>query len=188
MDKMNILPDTSLLTQLQAGSHDAFNEIYDRYWNKLYFVAYKHLGEAADAEEIVQEVFITLWSKKSALQIDSLAAYLAAMTRYAVYHKLKQRKKIHITTLEKLDDGSLRHAMEEGSFENKLLLEIVNRLANDLPEKCRLVFINNKLLDRPLPEVAEGLGISIKTAEAHLSKALKIIRTKMGDTFFSLFL
>ncbi len=182
------LPDTVLLAQLQDGDHGAFNEIYNRYWNKLYFVAYKHLTEAVEAEEIVQEVFVALWSKRSSLKIESLPAYLAAMTRYAVYHKVRNRKKTPFTTLEKVDHNGIGKILEEGSFENKLLLEIVSKLANDLPEKCRLVFINNKLLDRPLPEVAEKLGISVKTAEAHLSKALKTIRAKMGDAFLSFLL
>jgi RNA polymerase sigma-70 factor (ECF subfamily) len=188
MDKMINLSDTILLIKLQEGDHDAFNEIYNRYWKKLYFVAYKHLAENVEAEEIVQEVFLALWSKRSSLKIESLPAYLAAMTRYAVYHKLRHRKKTPFTTLEKIDDNGIGRILEEGSFENKLLLEIVSKLANELPEKCRLVFINNKLLDRPLAEVAEGLGISVKTAEAHLSKALKIIRTKAGDSFLSIFL
>ncbi|MET0464273.1 MAG: sigma-70 family RNA polymerase sigma factor [Chitinophagaceae bacterium] len=188
MDKMLNLPDSILLTNLQNGDHDAFNELYNRYWKKLYFVACKHLSDATEAEEIVQEVFVALWSKRTSLNIASLPAYLAAMTRYAVYHKLRNRRKTPYTTLEKIDDHGIGKILEEGSFENKLLLEIVSKLANELPEKCRLVFINSKLLDRPLAEVAEGLGISVKTAEAHLSKALKIIRTKMGDSFLSLFL
>lgn len=188
MEKVIDLPDHTLLAVLQTGSHDAFNEIYNRYWNKLYFVALKHLKDTTEAEEVVQEVFVALWSKRQALKIDSLPAYLAAMTRYAVYAKLKQQQKIPITSLEKIGTGNLSQVLEEGSFENKILLEIVSKLANHLPEKCRLVFIHNKLLDQSLPDVAEGLGISVKTAEAHLSKALKTIRTKLGDTPLTLFL
>jgi RNA polymerase sigma-70 factor (ECF subfamily) len=62
------------------------------------------------------------------------------------------------------------------------MLEGISKLSSRLPEKCRLVFIRNKLLDQPLAQVAEELHISPKTAEAHLTKALKIIRGKLGET------
>lgn len=188
MNKFAALPDDELLALLQAGSHEAFNELYHRYWNKLYFIALKHMHETVEAEEIVQEIFVTLWSKRATLQIEALPAYLSAMTRYAVYARLQRQKKAAITSLEKLPAANLGQTLEAGSFENKILLEIISKLANHLPEKCRLVFIHNKLLDQPLPQVAEELGISIKTAEAHLTKALKTIRTKLGDSPLTLFL
>lgn len=188
MKKVVNLPDEELLILLHTGSHDAFNEVYNRYWNKLYFIALKHLQETAEAEEVVQEVFVALWSKRQVLKIDALPAYLAAMTRYAVFARIQRQKKTPVTSLDKVAPDNLRQVLEEGSFENKILLEIVSKLANHLPEKCRLVFVHNKLLDQPLPQVAEELGISIKTAEAHLTKALKTIRTKLGDTPLTIFL
>ena len=66
-------------------------------------------------------------------------------------------------------------------LENKWMLEKISALSSALPEKCRLVFIKNKLLDQSLAQVAEDLHISPKTAEIHLTKALKIIRGKLGD-------
>jgi RNA polymerase sigma-70 factor (ECF subfamily) len=57
---------------------------------------------------------------------------------------------------------------------------MVKKLSNKLPEKCRLVFVYNKIEDESLPEVARKLNISLKTAEAHLTKALRIIRMSLG--------
>ena len=73
-------------------------------------------------------------------------------------------------------------------IDDKQLLEMVKRLTNELPEKCRLVFIYNKIEDQALPEVAEKLNISLKTAEAHLTKALRLIRSKIGDHAFLFFI
>ena len=69
----------------------------------------------------------------------------------------------------------------EINIDNKILLEIILKLSDKLPEKCRLVFQYNKLQDQSLADVAELLNISQKTAEGHLTKALRIIRSNFSD-------
>jgi RNA polymerase sigma factor (sigma-70 family) len=187
MARFGFHTDEVLFELLKEGDGDAFTEIYNRYWDKLYFLAYNHLRLAEAAEEIVQEVFLVLWKKRVELDIASLPVYLAAMTRYAVYHQLAKQKRY-----QEKEGGRLKTefgtATEEMTLDNKLLLEIIGKLANQLPEKCRLVFIYNKLLDQPLEKVAKDMNISPKTAEAHLTKALRTIRGTLGDTLSILFL
>jgi RNA polymerase sigma factor (sigma-70 family) len=178
--------DAQLVALLKDSDNRAFTDIYNRYWDKLYFLAHRHLKSPAVSEEIVQEVFLVLWKRRAELTIRSLPFYLAAMTRYAVYHHLADQKKYRETELTALraEPGTVG---EELTLDNKYLLEIIEKLSNQLPEKCRLVFVYNKLLDQPLSEVAEALHISPKTAEAHLTKALKVIRGGLSDTFSLLF-
>jgi RNA polymerase sigma factor (sigma-70 family) len=186
MNDCKSLDDSELLRLLKQDSASAFQELYDRYWHKLYFLAHKRLKSATAAEEIVQNVFITLWHKRKKLVIKDLSPYLAAVTRYAVYRHLVGEKR----RAEKEDAAgkqSLRSVPGELLIDDKLLLEMVKRLTNELPEKCRLVFIYNKIEDQALPEVAEKLNISLKTAEAHLTKALRLIRKKIGDHAFLFF-
>jgi RNA polymerase sigma-70 factor (family 1) len=180
MHAIRLFDDNELTLLLKEGDEPAFTEIYNRYWNKLYFIAYKLLRDTDTAEEIVQEVFLALWKKKETLNIQSLTQYLAAMTRYAVYHHLakdKQQKEQE----NAIGVLNIRH-MAEINIDNKILLEIIYNLSNKLPEKCRLVFQYNKLQDRSLADVAEQLNISQKTAEGHLTKALQIIRANLGST------
>lgn len=184
MDSPSIHTDEILLQLLTEGSESAFTDIYNRYWEKLYFIAHKHLKSPASSEEIVQEVFLTLWNKKKQLNIQSLALYLSAMTRYAVYKYLAKENKNHVPYEASIAGPGLVTADEEEAINNKLLLEIVEKLSNRLPKKCRLVFVYNKLFDQPLPQVARQLNISDKTAEAHLTKALKIIRGGLKDASF----
>jgi RNA polymerase sigma-70 factor (ECF subfamily) len=181
------LNDSELLRLLRQDNAPAFRELYDRYWHKLYYLAHKRLKSATAAEEIVQNVFITLWHKRKKLDIGDLSPYLAATTRYAVYRYLVAEKR----RAEKEDVAgkqSLRLVPGEMLIDDKQLLEMVKRLTNELPEKCRLVFIFNKIEDQALPEVAEKLNISLKTAEAHLTKALRLIRSKIGDHAFLFFI
>jgi len=129
-------------------------------------------------------VFFILWKKRETLTIKSLAAYLASMTRYSVYHFISKDKNVkkqeNIAGLLGID------ATSEMNVDDKILLEIVTQLSNKLPEKCRLVFQYNKLQDMSLADVAERLNMSQKTAEGHLTKALKVIRTSLGN--FMIFL
>lgn len=179
--------EEDLLQLLHLGDEKAFTLIYNQYWDKLYFLAHKHLKSSAAAEEIVQDVFLTIWRKRSSIQIQSLTQYLAAMTRYAIYRHLAKEKKLPLVNDAAATGQYFNAANEEDAIDNKLLLEIIEKLSNKLPEKCRLVFIRNKLLDQPLPQVARQLSISDKTAEAHLTKALRTIRNNIKKSLIFFF-
>jgi len=172
--------EQELLLGLSQGNEEAFTIIYNTYWKQLYFLAHKHLKSSQAAEEIVQDIFFALWNKRATIQIQSLPFYLAAMTRYITYRYIAKQKKFIQTEID-ADKQQLRIPDQEAFLENRLLIEIVEKLTNQLPEKCRLVFIHNKLLDQPLQQVADEMNISVKTAEAHLTKALKTIRGNLGD-------
>jgi RNA polymerase sigma factor (sigma-70 family) len=176
----HLLNDDELTLLLRAGDESAFTQIYNRYWDKLYYIAYKLIKETNAAEGIVQDVFMALWKNKEALTIHAIDHYLAAMTRYAVYRFLSKEKQYRI----KENNIALMNvaAVCEINVDNKILLEIITELSNKLPEKCRLVFQYNKLHDQSLADVADRLNISQKTAEAHLTKALRIIRADVGNT------
>jgi RNA polymerase sigma-70 factor (family 1) len=178
--------DNELTSLLNTDDSSAYKEIYSRYWNKLYYIAHRLLKVQEGAEEVVQDTFVLLWKKRLTLQIQSLPVYLAAMVRYEVYRFLAKDKK------DKLNEAAYQIGKTEFTsfdvdIENKLLLELISDLSNKLPEKCRLVFQYVKLQDRPLTEVAEKLNISQKTAEAHLTKALKTIRDNIGNAMHLLF-
>lgn len=179
MNAIHSTTDDELIQLLRNGHELAFTEIYNRYWDKLYFIAHKLLKDPDAAEEIVQEVFLTLWQKRLNLAIAAVPVYLAAMTRYAVYRYLSKEKRFK--KQEQVAALLTANATAEIDVDHKILLEIITELSNKLPEKCRLVFQYNKLQDESLADVAARLNISQKTAEAHLTKALRIIRSNAGD-------
>jgi RNA polymerase sigma factor (sigma-70 family) len=177
----NAADDNDLFAQVKQDNEQAYTELYNRYWQKLYYIAHKHLKSDAEAREIVQEVFFIIWAKRKLLCIDSFPAYVASMTRYAVYVSLARRKRqAEKMSGEAIGKQTLPAALSN-LLENKWMLEKIFNLSSALPEKCRLVFVKNKLLDQSLTQVAADLQISPKTAEVHLTKALKIIRDKLGD-------
>lgn len=177
---MEKIESCEVVQRLKSGDEAAFALIYNRYWDKLYVAALARLNDEFQAEEVVQQVFVRLWNKKSGIQIQDLSAYLAAMTRYGVYEylaresKIRQREKIW-----SLNAPETYSTVAE--IENKFLLTFIRELSNELPEKCRMVFVYNKLEDQSLADVAARMNISRKTAEAHLTKALRFIRLKLSN-------
>lgn len=178
--------DQELVALLKQDSRAAFSEIYERYWDKLYYIGHRMLKSQDAAEEVVQDTFVLLWKKRLSLEISSLPVYLAAMMRYEVYRALaKDKKQRENETAYQLQQSEF--SSFDKDIEHKLLLEIIAELSNQLPEKCRLVFQYVKLQDKPIHEVARELNISQKTAEAHLTKALKKIRGDIGNAMHLLF-
>ena len=175
------LADDELTTLLKNGEETAFEEIYSRYWDKLFYMAHKIVKSAEIAEEITQDTFMLLWVKRETLTIVSLKQYLAAMLRYEVYRYLAKSKREVAFEKELREQMSVSVSIEK-DIENKLLLEIITTVTNKLSEKCRLVFQYNKLQDRSLTDICEELQISPKTAEAHLTKALKIVRASLNGS------
>ncbi|TLV03478.1 RNA polymerase sigma-70 factor [Dyadobacter luticola] len=180
------LSDDQLLAMLREDAEVAFDEIYHRYWEKLYHSAHRMLKSAEAAEEVTQDTFMLFWIKRDTLEIQSLKPYLAAMLRYEVYRYLAKSKQAEEVQRAVRLETATSVSMDQ-EIENRLLLEIITRLINRLPEKCRLVFQYNKLQDRSLPDICEELHISPKTAEAHLTKALKIVRENLSGVTHFLF-
>jgi RNA polymerase sigma-70 factor (ECF subfamily) len=172
--------DEQLAQLLSRSDEGAFREIYDRYWKWLLYLAHKRLRNTEDAREVVQNVFLNLWKKRDNISIQFLPQYLAAMTRYAVYRYLaNEDRRAEVYSMAEMAAG--QEKSECPDIENKYLLDILIRYAGDsLPEKYSLVFIQHKLQDKPLPEVAARLGVSPRTAERYVTQVMSLIRKQLG--------
>ena len=89
MINYQLYDDNKLLSLLSNNDEEAFTEIYNRYWEKLVAVAYKRLKNTAFTEDVVQDVFVSLWKNRYESSIQSLENYLASAVKYAVFNKLK---------------------------------------------------------------------------------------------------
>jgi len=167
---------------IQAGENPGmdekqFEELFKRYYNPLYAYAYTITGKEEAAEEIVQTIFLKLWEKKEAMQIHtSWKAYLYK----SVYHEslnAKKRQRIHRQFMQ-TQTGD-RWMSGEGS--DKELRNQLTVALRQLPEKCREVFQLSRFEELKYQEIADRLKVSRKTVEAHMGKALKILRVQLAD-------
>ena len=172
--------DTQLISLLQNGDQGAFSEIYKRFWDKIFAVAYHRLTDRTEAEEVVQEVFMSLWKRRSSLQIrHALHTYLSVATRYQIINRQSRDylKKKGISIEEVAEQGIDTTQLW---FSERELRQELDKHINELPQKCRLIFKMSRELYKSNTEIAEELNVSEKTVEAHITRALKILRGKLG--------
>ena len=165
-----------LLNLLAESDEAAFTEIYNRYWKKLYAIAYNRLKETGLAEDIVHDVFAGLWANRQKLNIDSLENYLATACKYMVLGKIKKKARER-TYIHSTYQTPVAETFIENAVHYKRILEIVKTEIERLPEKCRLIFYYSRNDGKPVKQIAEELSLSQKTVENQLNKALKIIKT-----------
>lgn len=180
-DENNVL---ELLTQ---GDTNAFTEIYNKYWRTLIALAYSHTKDKFLAEEIVQEVFLSLWNKKGAIKINSLSAYLGTAVKFSIF-KFHHRETLHSGVKEKIMKSAASAELQDDLFDYKFLQEYVNGIVDQLPEKCRLVYKLSREKEMSVREIAQEMHISEKTVEGHLTKALRVLRLNLKEIMILVFL
>lgn len=184
--KENQLYDNKLLLDLLTKSDEpAFTEIYNYFWQKLFAIAYNRLKEIQAAEDIVHDVFASLWANRSKNEIDSLDNYLATAVKYLVLDKIKKKQRERIYNNTSFQTPVTEFTIET-SVHYKRILEIVKSEVEKLPEKCRLIFKYSRNEGMPVKQIAKELSISPKTVENQLNKALKQLKLATR-TFLSLF-
>ena len=181
--------DEDLTGFLKKGDITAFEEIYNRYWSRLYSAAYKRLKSREACQEIVQDLFTVFWLGRKELRIKvSLEAYLVTAVRYKVFNHI-EKEMVRRNYRETLPEMSARidNSTEETIFLNDLNQQLEEEIIQ-LPERCRQVFELSRKEQKSNKEIALELNISEKTVENHMTKALRILRTCLKDSIASLFL
>lgn len=177
--------DQELTALLKEGNHAAFTEIYRRYWKKLFYIAGKKLNSLDEAEEVVQNIFLSLWNRRETIVITTtLAAYLTVSVKYWIIKILDKQhhQERYVQSIAKnlLDDSTQQW------LEFLDLKEMLEKYINELPEKCQLVFKMSRNQNMSQKQIAEELDISEKTVEAHLGKAIKTLRARLNLFFLTL--
>ena len=181
--------DLQVIKQIKQGDIDAFETVFRQFYGKLVNFATGILRDASLAEEQVQDVFTHLWEKKDLYREDiALFAYLLTATRNKciniVNHRAVQKKYLSQTQIDyqaKILDYNYDDIEEER-------LEKIYAALALLPEKCRQVFELSRLQNLPHKTIASRLGISVKTVENQITKALKILRSELLANACLLFL
>jgi RNA polymerase sigma-70 factor (family 1) len=173
--------ETILLRAMQGGDESAFDRLFRTYYAPLCRYARSMTeGDLDEAEDIVQQIFVKVWEQREHLEVQwSLKAYLYKMVHHRCLNRLRdarirERYKVHnATQLEHQSESIPGAAAELGA-------RIQNALAA-LPTECRRVFELSRFEELKYREIADQLGISIKTVETQMGKALRIMRTELAD-------
>lgn len=176
-----LLSDEMLVKLLRVDDALAFREIYRRYFRPLTMTALNRLRTEEAAEEIIQDIFMSLWEKRSKKDIQELKAYLFASLRYQIIDFYKSR----ILTEPYVEGGGVGQNLQQNTTENDLdfreIASIFKHVVDALPPKTKQVFQLSRLDYKTADEISQRLDIPVRTVEYHITKALKTLRFQLRD-------
>jgi len=167
---------------LQNGDEYTFEQVFKTHYKNLHAYAFTIVKSQTAAEEIVQNVFYKLWEKRAQLPPDvQLKAYLYRAVHneslnQLKHDKVKSRYQLHAVSREQ------EHA--QPASKKVMFTELEKHLRdamNELPEQCRTIFQMSRFQELKYREIADELGLSVKTVENQMGKALKILRSRLAE-------
>ncbi len=160
--------------------------LFSEYFAALCQVAYRIVPNPDASKDIVQDVFVRLWTHRQKLSIKtSLLGYLKqSVVNASIDHQRRayEQKKVSLDVDDMVGSATVKLSADATTeaVEGNELKEQVNRAIAQLPERCRLVFVLSRHEGLSYKEIAQKLGISPKTVENQMSKAFKILRQSLA--------
>ena len=171
------LSDRELLYLMSKGKEQAFNELFNRYWDKLLQTAIHKVDDVMEAENIVQDVFVSLWKRRKDLNIaGNFQHYLLVAVKYRIIKALNHQRVRRLYfeeghgSVDLLDDATQQY-LDFAELQGRL-----EQLVGMLPEKARLIYRMNKEEGMSYREIASALDITEKAVDAHLVRVKKNLR------------
>lgn len=174
------MDENNLTILLQQGDRNAYKQLFIKYYSPLCEYASQYISDD-DSEELVQELMLFLWETRENLVIEtSLKSYLFISTKHRCLNAIRKNQyheRIHNQIYEKIKD---QFEDSDYYFVNELT-ENIQKAIENLPETYRETFAMSRFGEKTNVQIAEKLGISVKTVEYRISQALKILRFKLKD-------
>lgn len=174
-------PDEVLVERVKLGDEQAFEELYERFFKRVFLFVDKRLRNTADAEETVQEVFINIFNSIAGYRGDApFAAWVFGVTRRTIAGRFK-RKRHPMVPLpdddhETVATGSSKEPSPLEAYEcGEMLRGLESRLANRLSDEQRQLFQLHHVEDRPISEIARTLRKSENSVKSNLYRARKVL-------------
>lgn len=177
------LKDNELTALLKQGDENAFQLIYNRYWSRMYAAASKRLNDPAEAEELVQDIFLGLWRRRETFELRAgFDQYLGVAVKFEVITRRAKRVKEQ-AAIGELAARAQTHDRATAQMEMTELWKQLEQTVNSLPPKCKLVFKLSRQHHYSNKETAAVLNISEKAVEKHITTALKVLRARLGSHY-----
>lgn len=171
------------LVALRSDDSGALRAIFDAYYAMVRHTIDRLVADASLADDLAQEVFIRLWQKRVEIQIEgSLGGYLRRM---AINEALAHLRRKQLLVFEERPEQQALASFErtDAALLQGELQQAIEQAINALPAACRAVFQLSRQESMTYQEIATQMNISIKTVENQMSKALKILRSRLADYF-----
>ena len=175
------MDDRELIERVRRGEREAFDSAFRAYYALLVGTAESIVRSRAVAEELVQDVMLALWMKRETLTVDdSLRAYLYRATRNRALNHVRHER-VHLRTTPLFAEASSVPPTGPTALADAEISAALSVAMNHLPDRCREVFELSRAQHLTYSEIATTLGISVKTVEAQMGKALRILREQLAE-------
>lgn len=158
-----------------------FEQLFREHFKELCNFAKFYVNDQDAAKDIVQEIFINLWNKRDSITSEkSVKSYLYSSVKNRCLNWIRDHKKFrsYVLDIEIEDHDSI---FERDNLESREIRRRIEFAMDKLPDRCREIFELSRYEELKYKEIAEKLGLSIKTVEVQVSKALKILRLELKD-------
>lgn len=169
--------DTALIGLLQKGDKSAFETIYRKYAGNVYTYVRKNIQSKEDCEEIVQDIFTSLWIQHTRMEIKSgFAPYLIGIARYKIIHyfrrnALLKKYQSHFALFE-----AVYCRFEDPEINHSAIQAILEKIIKELPERCQEALKLRLAEDLSNRDIAKRMNISTRTVEVYMFRAFNHIR------------
>src|SRR5487761_2005871 len=165
------------MNNIEESLHDNFRIFFDQHYQRLCSYAFSFLKEEESCEDIVQDIFIKIWlNRQDLIGTDQLKFYVFSAVRNNCLTMLQKNKKYRIVEMNEEDEGEEIDFKLDPEEANTEPTALIAKALDRLPPKCREVFLLSRISNLSYLQIADTLGISIKTVENQMGKALKILR------------
>jgi RNA polymerase sigma-70 factor (ECF subfamily) len=171
-----------LIEQLKQGSKDAFHSLFNLYAPKIQSFALSYLGNKADAEELLQELFLKIWEIRSTLDSSkNIKSFLFKVCVNLIYDYIRRKniEKAYTGYAGQMDQATADSTWQEVIYND--MLANLNNLVNTMPEQRQLIFRLSKEQGLTNEEIARQLGLSKRTVENQLYRAVSYLKEKIGQ-------
>ncbi|WP_035644604.1 RNA polymerase sigma-70 factor [Flavobacterium sp. ASV13] len=178
----------------KEGDEAAFKFFYDKYFRRIQSFSFQFVNDNDEAENLAQEALLHLWQNRENVEsINGIQAFLFTYAKSKClnlirHNKVKDKfKNDHLNYKQRELDIEVLNSIQFDTLELTELERIIQESISDLPAKTREVFIKKRFENKKNAEIAEEMGVTLKAVEAHMTKALKILKTKLSDYLFLIF-
>lgn len=180
MSTKKYISDSELVERLHLSDMGAFDQIFDRYSEKLYGFTFKYLKSKEESEDIVHDVFLKIWENRKKIKKEtSFKSYLFTITYHNICHVFRERQ-LNLKIIEGIERNTIHIPKIEEQIDYKSALGKIELLLEKLPEKHKIIFRKSRTEFKSTFEIAEEMKLAPGTVDNIISTTLKYLRKKLS--------